>query len=421
MRWHSLLCLALLAGSAGVSPAQLRPSGSTALGSAAFRPTPDRPFGWRGDGSGRFPSATPVTEWSPTKNVRWSALVGRSYSSPIFTEEFVFVTSEPNLLLCIRRKDGTVQWKLPLTPAALSNLKSRNTAESYQLPKDGSGMTAATPITDGRNVFVVLANGIVCAVDLNGKLKWATCIEAEPTTGYGRSASPLLLAGKLIVHMSQLCSFDSATGKLLWVNTEAKSSYGTPTVLKAGGTDLIVTSLGEVVRASDGKSVNSGIGHTAHSSPVLCGEGIVCFGDNNVSVVRIDSMFKEEEVWNGTIAGDVIGSPLWHDKTLFISTGAGELFAFDAVGQGAQEPLIKERKLFETNNPAGPSTYSSPTLAGPYCFMTSNHGETAVLEATREAKLVARNKLPSGTGSTPVFSGTEIFLRDGERLFCIGK
>src|SRR5438046_2339291 len=35
-----------------------------ALGSADFHPSPEHPFGWRGDGTGRFPGATPVTEWS---------------------------------------------------------------------------------------------------------------------------------------------------------------------------------------------------------------------------------------------------------------------------------------------------------------------------------------------------------------------
>src|SRR4051812_34549688 len=118
---HALLCLALLGRTAGGWAAEPL---STALGSVGFRATPERPFGWRGDGSGRFPGATPVTEWSPTKNVRWSTLVGRSYSSPIVTGEFVFVTSEPDLLLCILRKGGTVQWKSSLTPAALGNPKS---------------------------------------------------------------------------------------------------------------------------------------------------------------------------------------------------------------------------------------------------------------------------------------------------------
>ena len=34
------------------------------LGSPDFKPSPDRPCGWRGDWSGRFPGATPPTAWS---------------------------------------------------------------------------------------------------------------------------------------------------------------------------------------------------------------------------------------------------------------------------------------------------------------------------------------------------------------------
>ena len=33
------------------------------LGSTKFAPTPDRPLGWRGDGTGRYPGATPPTQW----------------------------------------------------------------------------------------------------------------------------------------------------------------------------------------------------------------------------------------------------------------------------------------------------------------------------------------------------------------------
>src|SRR5262245_9567628 len=34
------------------------------LGSPDFKPAPDRPVGWRGDWTGRFPGATPPMEWS---------------------------------------------------------------------------------------------------------------------------------------------------------------------------------------------------------------------------------------------------------------------------------------------------------------------------------------------------------------------
>ncbi|MFT7640774.1 MAG: outer membrane protein assembly factor BamB [Pirellulaceae bacterium] len=48
------------------------------LGSVDFRPTPERPLGWRGDWTGRFPGATPPKSWSrrtkgSTTDIRYQA------------------------------------------------------------------------------------------------------------------------------------------------------------------------------------------------------------------------------------------------------------------------------------------------------------------------------------------------------------
>ena len=389
------------------------------LGSADFAPSPERPFGWRGDGSGRFLGATPATAWSVTKNVRWKTVVGSGYSSPILTEKLAIVTSEPNRLICLDRGDGKVRWKLEIKPDNLADEKNRKAATEYEPPKDGSGLMAATPLTDGKAVYVALANGIVCAVDLSGKLKWTAYIEADQNTGYGRSSSPLIVAGKLIVHMTNLYAFEPTTGKQLWVNTEASSKYGTPTTLKVAEVDLIITPAGDAVRASDGKTVASEVGNTNHTSPVAL-DGVVYYGDSAVTASRFLAKLKLKEVWNGEIGGDeVFGSPLLHDGILFTATGKGDLFAFATNGVGEQSPLIKARPLFGKSEAKVPLVYASVTLAGRHLFLNSNQGEIVVLEATREAKLVSRIRLASGTGSTPVFSGNEMFLRDGNRLFCI--
>ena len=415
------VCAALLLLSASTVTAWSAEAAQAPLGSPGFRPTLQHSFGWRGDGSGRFPGATPVTEWSATQNVRWATVVGRSFSSPIVTDKLVFVTSEPDLLTCLDRADGRVRWKVQVKPADLTDETSRTAAKKYETPPDGSGMAAATPLTDGKHVYAVFANGIICAVDLDGKRKWTVGIVADPNTGYGRSSSPIIVAGKLIAHVSNLYALDPATGRQLWVNTEAKSSYGTPTGLKIGAVDLLVTPNGDVVRVADGKSVNSDISRAIHSSPIPIGEGVVCFGDGTVSALRLNAAFKEVEVWSGMATGEVFGSPLLHDHTLFLVTGAGELFAFDARGKDAQEPLFSGRKLFESEANAGPVVYASLTLAGRHLFLNSNKGETVVLEATRAARLVSRNRLPAGTGSSPVFSGQDLFLRAGEKLYCIGQ
>ncbi|HEX3133514.1 MAG TPA: PQQ-binding-like beta-propeller repeat protein [Planctomycetota bacterium] len=377
---------------------------------------------WRGDGSGRYPDATPATQWSATKNVRWSATVGKSYSSPIITDRLVLVTAEPNLLICLDRTTGKERWRVETKPSDLADPAAQKVATAYQLPPDGSGMTAATPLTDGVNVYAIFANGIVRAVDLDGKPVWCSFIEAEQSTAYGRSASPILVDGKLIVHMTHLYAFDPASGKRLWVNDDARSTYGSPVGITVAGVALIVTAAGDVARADDGKSVTSRIGTSFNASPIAANDVVYYSDQAGVKAVRMTAALKDQELWSRDLGTDVFGSPLLHDGVLFTITGQGELFAFDAKAPGSSPPLIDARALFEGGGPAAePLVYASLTLAGHYLFLHTNHGDSVVLEATREAKLVARNKLPTGSGAAPVFSGKNMFVRDGDLLFCIGE
>src|SRR5271155_3398963 len=62
------------------------------LGSPKYMPSPDRPVGWRGDGTGRYPGATPPTAWGrkhagsgyETKNILWATpLPNGGVSCPI--------------------------------------------------------------------------------------------------------------------------------------------------------------------------------------------------------------------------------------------------------------------------------------------------------------------------------------------------
>jgi len=390
------------------------------LGSPDAVASIEHPFGFRGDGSGRFPGATPLTEWSGDKNIRWNTRVGPGYSSPILTGQSVIVTSEPDLLICLARADGKEQWRLRTTPADVPDDAGRKAATDYEPPKNGSGQAAATPVTDGQTVYLVFANGIVRAVGVDGKPKWTACIDAPPTTGYGRAASPILVDGKLIVHMSGLYAFDRATGKQLWANADAKSTYATPASLKVGTEQMIVTPAGDVVGAADGKAVASAIGMAQQASPIIGADGIIYFAGDSTDAIRLGPKYKDEEAWSGPGTGDTFSSPVLADDTLFVVNGEGKLFAFDAKGKGDNAPLIDGRPLVDPHEGA-PAVFSSLTQAGKYLFLVSNSGEMVVLEATREAKLVAKNHLSTGGGASPVFSGKDIFLRDGDRLVCIGN
>jgi len=105
-----ILCLAL---------AMLGADEGTELGSTKYKVSPDQPLGWRGDGSGRFPGATPPLTWERTKqgngyavrNLVWATpLPPVGISSPIVVGGRVFVTAGFTDLLCLDKATGRILW-----------------------------------------------------------------------------------------------------------------------------------------------------------------------------------------------------------------------------------------------------------------------------------------------------------------------
>ena len=102
------------------------------------------------------------------------------------TDKLAIVTVEPNVVVGVNRADGKLLWKTAITPGDLADPKNRKSAEDYILPKAGSGMSAATPLTDGKNIYVAFANGIISELDMTGKVQWTAYNDADQNTGYRR-------------------------------------------------------------------------------------------------------------------------------------------------------------------------------------------------------------------------------------------
>jgi len=245
-------------------------------------------------------------------------------------------------------------------------------------------------------------------------------IEINASVSGQLSSSPIIADGKLVVHMTHLYAFDPATGKRLWMNTNAASTYGTPAGIRCGGINYLITPKGDVVRADNGIGVLSDLGRSQYTTPLVAND-VIYFGDPVAKAVRLSADLTAKDLWECEMTGDIFGSPLLHDGLLFLTTGKGELFAFDTRGKEPEKPIIEARPLFAEEEKAVPITYASITLAGDYLFLGSNQGLTVVLAANRAAKLVSTNKLPDGTGSLPVLSGKDMFVRDGDKLYCIGE
>ena len=258
-----------------------------ALGRADFHPAPEGPVGWRGDGTGRFPGATPVTEWDAVtgKNIVWRTEMKWGFCSPIVVGDRVFVVRELTelplrlsrpasffplrdapytfALVCLRAADGVVLWQrrhqAPVLP------------KTYGAYWSHYGFAFATPASDGRRVYARLHNAAVVCHDLDGNLVW-TWRSGGLDAGAEGCASPVLAAGKLIVRERimaawngsdrsrvRLVALDSRTGRISWERVlppPAAACPGTPGVLRLGDASYLVDPNGCIVRAADGRLMN---------------------------------------------------------------------------------------------------------------------------------------------------------------------
>ncbi len=359
--------------------------------------TPSTTTGWRRNGTGVFPGATPPVEWSEKQNVKWRATVGKGLSSPILAGDRVVVVSEPGDILCLNRADGTLLWKASL---------------GEKSPKE---LARATPVSDGTSLYVSLGNGTVASYTLEGKERWNRRVD-PPALTYGPSASPVLVGRTLLVDGKRLQGLDAATGKVLWT-AGVDSFYGTPANLTLDGVPYAVTSKGAVVRVSDGAvmatQIAEGLGGDQAPSPVLRGD-VVFFAYKRCTAVKLsikDGKIVPVKLWEQELPGDVISSPLLAGGMLFVATaGPVELLALN----------VKTGELiFEKELDLAPNLYPSLALAGGRLYVSNDEGETLVLEPGPVYKELRHNRLPAGSGASPAFAGSQLFLRGGDSLTCI--
>src|SRR5262249_50833517 len=125
---------------------------------------------WRGpDGNGVSTDHNLPVTWSPTQNVVWKTpMPAWTGSTPIVWGDRVFLnTAETNdlFLWCLDRRSGAVLWK-QLVGGGNTKMRKQN-------------MSSPSPVTDGRNVWVLTGTGALKAFDFAGKELWARDIQKD--------------------------------------------------------------------------------------------------------------------------------------------------------------------------------------------------------------------------------------------------
>jgi outer membrane protein assembly factor BamB len=332
---------------------------------------------------------------------------------------------------CLDFETGRVCWKTQVhegAPATSIHLKNTYASE--------------TPVTDGERVYAYFGNTGLFCLDLAGKELWSQKLGTFQTRfGWGTASSPVLHGDRLYLvndneEQSFLVAFDKRSGDEVWrVNREEKSNWATPYVwVTAQRTELVVPGRQRVRSYGlDGTLLWELGGMSSIVIPTpLAHQGLlyVCsgyVGDKTRPVFAIrpgargDIGLKPEEdhnawvAWRQPAAGPYNPSPLGYGEYLYVLFDFGFLACYDA--RTGREVYPKQRL-----NAAGTSAFTaSPWAWDGKVFCLSEDGETFVVQAGPEFKLLRKNNLDEMSLATPAIARGSLFIRTATKLYRIGQ
>ncbi len=384
---------------------------------------------------GRSAETNVPLRWSATENVVWKTPIpGEAWSSPIVWQDRVFLTTAPDRgqscrVLALDARSGKLLWDTLVFQQTTGRKEKRN---SYATP---------TPATDGERVYTCFGDGSVAALNFAGEVIWTN--RSYGFHGqHGLASSPILFRDLLIFardgssegpdkslgwqtpwDQARVLALDARTGKERWQGRRGLSriSHGTLAIWEHDGQAEVVSEAGDVLQgfsAATGERLWSCavIGEGKVPSTVL-GDGLVFTaggwgGRDSIKAFRLGGQGDLKEttlVWEQKKGMPRIPSLLYVKPHLFALTEGGVAACLNAA---TGEMIWQER--------VGGNFSASPLYAAGHIYLLGDNGETTVIAAGPEFKVVARNPLGEKAQATPAISQHRLFIRTAENLFCIG-
>lgn len=427
---------------------------------------------FRGERGGVAPDDARLPDtWSTTDNVAWKIdIPGRGWGSPVVWGDHVFVTTAVNprqphppllppaayrgpsaggtmhgtdvvndtdqfrwMLYDVDARSGHVRWERVIHAAVPS--RPVHVKNSY---------ASETPVTDGRRVYVYLAYAGLFAFDMKGTPVWAKLMETRDTghdgNGYGPAASPALHDGRLYVvndneEQSFAAAFDARTGRELWrVARDERSAWSTPFIWQNDRRTELVTVGERKVRSYDTGGAllwELRMGTTMQAQTPFARNGLLYvssgyYTDKRRPVFAIrpgasgDISLNGEDTSNAFVA--------WSQPTASATYPS-------AIVVGDQFYTLLDRGLFTAHDAkTGKEIYrrqrvavdagtfsASPWSYNGKIFLLSEDGDTFVVQAGREYKLLGKNSLTEMALASPAVAGGSLFIRTATRLYRIAR
>ncbi len=175
---------------------------------------------WRGPfATGVSRSATPPTEWSETKNIRWKVEIpGRGSSSPVVWGDRMFVLSAVPIgvdaaashaprgglpqrdryrfvVMALDRRTGKTVWERV----------AREEQPHEATHGDNGTYASSSAITDGQRVYAWFESQGMYVYDMDGKLLWSKDLgDKKMRNQFGEGSTPVLAGDRLVIVWDQI-------------------------------------------------------------------------------------------------------------------------------------------------------------------------------------------------------------------------
>ncbi len=413
---------------------------------------------WRGTGGQGVSGESGLPdEWSPDAGILWKTpLPGVGQSQPIVWGDRIFLTTgleggpapegheapvhlvggEPWMhpdsvgtdrihtlkVLAFDLHTGRLLWERTAYEGPMYD--NRHRRASYAAP---------TMATDGRTVVAYFGPEGLYAYDLEGRPKWKADVGRFGLLGMGTGTSPVLYGHLVIIQRdenegkdSRLLAFDLETGREVWRTPRAvEASWSTPVLVHSGGRTELVANGNQWIVAYDpatGRELwrTKGVESNAIHTP-LVGHGLVIvtagYPERRVIAIRPggsgDITGTDRIAWRYDRGTGYVVSPILYGDHVYLVSDKGILTCLDA-----RTGAVK----YEGGRVPVPATFmASPVAYDGRILLTSVDGDTFVVKAGPEHRILRTNSVGEPAASTPAVSQGRVLIRGATHLFCIGR
>lgn len=368
---------------------------------------------------------------------RWRTLLpGKGCSTPILLNGSIYLTSpaDGNDALVCYDLGGAERWRAVFGQ------------ENPGKHRNGSGSNAS-PVTDGKTVFVFFKSGTFAAVDPDGKVRWQTDLVeryGKDTLFWDHGTSPVLTNKYVVMARmhegeSWLAAFDKQTGELAWkvarnysTPKECDHGYTTPLVIDYQGHESILVWGAEhltIHSAADGQvcwscgnfNPEKSALWPAIATPVVVGDmAVIAYGRNDRGVPRLHGIrltgsgdvTETNHVWQRNDIGTFVPSPAVYQGRVILVRDRGQVVCIDpATGATIWEGAFPKHRT---------NYYASPLIAADKLYAPREDGTVFVASiANDQFKLLSENKMAESIIASPVPIANGVLLRGEQHLFCI--